>query len=224
MKALPALLVAVALVSPAFAQNVALQSNPAFQEKQKKHPGPVAIPAIKPILLHTGKPISPNDKAQLVVSAAKMYAATMPTQKHWQTSNIKATDTAPSATDVIITPAQMFQGDQVFARVYSPILMSPGENWIWFQSGGNSVLDVTFTANANMIYSLIFKVNALTNNQQFTVEDSWSNAGSFTGSGEYNEFAYSLIAQSAGSFEIKLYSTNAQWEFESCEIIGTPIK
>jgi hypothetical protein len=223
MKTLPALLVAVALISPAFAQNVALHPNLSLQEAQKRHPGPIATPAFKPILLHTGKAISANDKTQLVISAKQMYAATTLTRTPEQKPNIKAVDTTPKVTDVTITPAQMFQGNQVFGRAYSPILMSPGENWIWFQSGVNSDLDITFTANANMIYSLIVKVRALTNNQQFTIEDSWANAESFTGSGEFNEFAYSLIAKSAGSFEIKLYSTNAQWEFESCEIIGTPI-
>src|SRR5271157_165989 len=107
MKNLAALLVTVALVSPAISQNAPVHLNTALQETQKRHPGPYATPAFKPILLHTGKPITPNDKAQLVASALKMYAATMPAQQPWQKSNIKATDTAPTVTHAILTPAQM---------------------------------------------------------------------------------------------------------------------
>jgi len=108
MKSLATLLVAVALAYPAFAQNAALHPNPALQEALKRHPGPYATPAFKPILLHTGKPITPNDKAQLVASALKMHAANMPVQKSWQKSNIKVTDTTPTLTQALITPTQMF--------------------------------------------------------------------------------------------------------------------
>src|SRR5271157_3297694 len=108
MKNLAALLVTVALVSPAISQNAPVHLNTALQETQKRHPGPYATPAFKPILLHTGKPITPNDKAQLVASALKMHAANMPVQKSWQKSNIKVTDTTPTLTQALITPTQMF--------------------------------------------------------------------------------------------------------------------
>ncbi len=223
MKTIPALLVAAALISTAFAQNVALHPNPALQDAQKRHPGPIAIQAIKPILLHTGKPISANDKTQLVASAIKAYAATMPAQTHWQKPNIQATDSTPTVTQATLTPAQMFQGNLVFGEVRSPIFMSPGKNELEFQSGYDSELLVTFAAKTGMIYTLIFKVTAETNNQQFTIEDINLNEASFTGSGQYNEFAYTLIAQNAGSLSLSLHSSNAQWFFNSCEITGTPI-
>jgi hypothetical protein len=223
MKALTALFVTVALISPAFSQNVAFQRKAALQEIRKRHPGPYATPAIKPILLHTGKPITPNDKAQLVTSAKKIYAATMPAQKPWQQSNIKATDTTPTVTHAIITPSQMFQGDLVFGEAYSPIFMSPGKNEVQFSYGEPSELVVTFTAKANMIYTLNFKVTAVTDNQQFTIGDYGDNVESFTGSGMSNEFVYALIAKSTGSLMVELFSSNAEWQFNSCEITGTPI-
>ncbi len=222
MKRFPALLVAAALISPAFAQNVAYQRKAALQEIRKRHPGPVATPAIKPILLHTGKPITPNDKAQLVTSAKKSYAATMPAQKSWQQSNIKATET-PTVTHAILTPSQMFQGDLVFGEAYSPIFMSPGKNEVQFSYGEPSELVVTFTAKDNTIYTLNFKVTAVTDNQQFTIGDYGDNVESFTGSGMSNEFAYALIAKNTGSLMVELFSSNAEWQFNSCEITGTPI-
>ncbi len=223
MKTIPALLVAAALISTAFAQNVALHPNPALQDAQKRHPGPIAIQAIKPILLHTGKPISANDKTQLVLSAKKMYAANMPVQKSWQKPNIKATDTTPTITDVIITPTQMFQKDLIVGQAYSPVFVSPGDNELLFGHSISSNLVVTFTAKANMIYTIAFKVNALSANQQFTIADSAGNGTSFTGSVNSNEFAYAVVASSAGSFSIQLYSLSDEWLFNSCEITATPI-
>jgi len=73
MKSLTALLVAAALILPAFAQNVALHPNPVLQDAQKRHTGPIAILAIKPILLHTGKPLTQNDKQLLLASTIILY-------------------------------------------------------------------------------------------------------------------------------------------------------
>ena len=65
MKKLAALLVAVALVSPAFAQKLTFQGT---------HPKPklaTVAPASRPVLLHTGRPITPDQKRQLMASVTK---------------------------------------------------------------------------------------------------------------------------------------------------------
>ncbi|MGA3262885.1 MAG: hypothetical protein ABSC47_02440 [Terracidiphilus sp.] len=222
MKSFTALLVAVALVCPAFAQNVALQQKAALQEIQKRLKGPVVSPAFKPILLHTGKPITQNDKAQLVASAVKMYAATMPAQKPWQKSNIKATDTEPTVTQAIITPSQMFQGDLVIAEASMPIFVSPGTNSLKFVPDETSALDIFFAAKPNMSYILTFKVNSQSPNPQFRVGGNGSLEIS-NGSAGSNEFAIALVSNITGTIDVNLFSHNAYWNFESCEITGTPI-
>ncbi len=227
MKTLPALLVAVALISPAFSQNAVSDRNTALQEIQKRLKGPVVIPAFKPILLHTGKPITQNDKAQLMVSAAKISAANMPAQK-WQKSNIKATET-PTVTNAIITPAQMFQGDLVIASADRPESINPGFNELRFFPNVSSFLDIFFAAKANMTYTLSFKVSAPFSNPQYTISSgspqqvTLSSTQTFTGTDGSSEFAIALVSNNAGTIEVGLFSTNAMWDFESCEIIGTPI-
>jgi len=70
MKMFTALLMAVALFSPAFSQKVTLSPG--------THPRPkisIVAPATTPILLHTGKPITADEKKQLLTSAIKAYAA-----------------------------------------------------------------------------------------------------------------------------------------------------
>ena len=220
MKTLPALLVAVALISPAFAQNTALQ------EIQKHLKGPVVSPAFKPILLHTGKPITQSDKAQLQVSAAKTYAAKAPAMK----ARMRTQQTAPPAPmQAIITPAQMFQGDLVIASADRPESINPGFNELRFFPNVSSFLDIFFAAKANMTYTLSFKVSAPFSNPQYTISSgspqqvTLSSTQTFTGTDGSSEFAIALVSNNAGTIEVGLFSTNAMWDFESCEIIGTPI-
>jgi hypothetical protein len=223
MKTIPALLVVAALTFPAFAQNAALQRNAELQEIQNRLKGPVVIPAFKPILLHTGKPITKNDKAQLVTSVAQISAANVPVQK-WQKSNIKIKEApVPTATQVTVSPSQMFQNDIVYAEAVTPEFVNPGLNSLLFKSGENSALDIFFKAEANMSYILTFKVSSSSSNPQFKISGSVGGYETFTGSSGSNEFAYVMVANSAGTLNVDLYSTNSYWKFESCEITGTPI-
>ncbi len=221
MKTLPALLVAVALISPAFAQNTALQ------EIQKHLKGPVVSPAFKPILLHTGKPITQSDKAQLQVSAAKTYAAKAPAMK----ARMRTQQTAPPAPmQAIITPSQWSsQNGLVLLAATAPGWVSPSVNMLQFNSDKSSYLTIVFVVEANMTYTFTWKVNDFSSNPQFTIltglpgDSSVSNSETFTGSDISSEFAYALVASHGGVITVSLYSPNTIWEFESCEIIGTPI-
>jgi hypothetical protein len=96
MKKLAALLVAVALFSPAFAQKSTFQGT---------HPRPKAAtvaPASKPVLLHTGKPITPDQKRQLMATVTKASAPRTPV------GAAKVQNSILSAAANVLTPDQLY--------------------------------------------------------------------------------------------------------------------
>jgi hypothetical protein len=109
MKKLLALLAAVALVSPAFTQKAA------FQGTHPRPKPPIVAPAITPILLHTGKPITLDQKQQLMVSAIKSFAVNRTVQK----------PPAPASASTI-TPNQMYKKGVVDAIAYAPYFVGFG--------------------------------------------------------------------------------------------------
>ena len=174
MKALTALLVTVALVTPAFAQN------PTLQDLLKKQKGSIVVSATKPVLLHTGKPITANDKKQLLSTVVKTYK-TIPRLAGVKVTNTGAAQSAP--TSATLTPQMMYTKGLVKAVAYTPAEASPGENLLMFYSGDET----------------------------------------FTGVFGNNEFAYLVTSNSQGTIHVSLYSSNATWDFTSCEITATPI-
>jgi hypothetical protein len=220
MKSLAALLVAVALVSSAFAQN------PIQQERQKNRKGPVVAPAFKPILLHTGKPITPNDKQQLLVSVKKTYAIKSPgvkvTMKPQQAP-------APVAKTVTLTWPSMSQAGFVDTEWNNPSYVNPELSQITFGPGESSYIDFIFVATANTTYTMTFKVSAFTQNPQYTILPSYppgngpNGIETFAGNANNDEFAYSFVSNASGILIVSLYSPNAYWTFGSCEIMATPI-
>jgi hypothetical protein len=220
MKNLTTLFVALALVTPAFAQN------PALQEIQKNRKGTVVTPAVKPVLLHTGKPITQNDKIQLHASVVKAYSAKMPGMKIKMQPQETA---APTATSATISPSHMFQNGLAVTEANAPLYVNMDLNEFMFSPGETSYLDFIFTVQANMTYALTFKVSSFTQNPQFTIFPSLPSKGAATGSetftGSYgnDEFAYAFVSNSAGIMYVTVYSPNVYWTFTSCEITATPI-
>jgi hypothetical protein len=96
MKMLTALLVTIALVSPAFAQQTAFQGT---------HPRPkpvIVAPASKPVLLHTGKPLTADQKKQLMTA---MLKASLPKSS---SGNTQTRNLTQSAGTTVLTAEQTF--------------------------------------------------------------------------------------------------------------------
>ncbi|MGA3161071.1 MAG: hypothetical protein ABSC77_07620 [Terracidiphilus sp.] len=210
MKQLAALLVTVALAVPAFAQ----KPNPQFtQAISKLH---IVAPAAKPLLLHTGKPLTQNDKNQFLAALIKTAPAS--TRKHQESA------APPSITT--LSPSQLSQGNAYF------ILMNPsyvdithGEVQFLYASTSNMLFVIT--AQPNTAYLLAIKVNAVYPATHFTIYTGASNGGpttnpdTFAGSQGDNEFAYGVVSNSTGHILVTIYSADSFWSFTNCEITST---
>jgi hypothetical protein len=226
MKMLTALLVTIALVSPAFAQKVALNG------MQLHRKTPTTVPAFKPIILHTGKPITQNDKVQLYSAATKTYTLKTPKAENRMNSQVATSYLNPSAT---ITPLQLFKPGFVETNLIGPENVEMSESYINFLPGSAaaSLMNFYINVNANTTYLLTFKINTPSNNNpqmQINASPAYNGAPS-VGTGVQNveltqgenQFAYAFIPSGSGIIEISLLSQNAYWQFESCEITGTPM-
>lgn len=219
MKQLFALLVAAALFLPAFAQKLT------FPGTHPRTKVATVAPASKPVLLHTGTPITPDQKRQLMATVTK-GSATRPLAGATRTIN-------PALSSInLLTPDQLFLNgayiDAFGARIdqYDGILS--------FQPGTSSSLVLNLTVKPNTAYTLHMKVNVSgatllpPNNPgpEITIStSSGSNSGAgvnapqtFNANMGENEFAYSFVSNSAGNLPITIYGPNSYWSFLSCEI------
>jgi hypothetical protein len=215
MKMLTALLVAVALFVPAFAQKTT------FQGTHPRPKLPVVAPAAKPILLHTGKPLTQNDKQLLLASTIKTYAAKLPAgTKKPQVSN------APS-TPITLTPDQMYKNGVVTTQAISPSYVDLSQGIFGFNPGASSFLIFNINVNPNTAYTLDFKVSSAGSETSVTPHFTiFSGVNSETidfGSYGNEEFAYAFVSASAGEIGVNVYSPNNGWYLTSCEIIATPL-
>jgi len=224
MKMLTALLVAVALLSPAFAQKSAVQGTYPRPKPQ------FVAPAITPILLHTGKPVTQNDKQQLLTSVIKTYSAKIPAK------NFKGWTAAVSAAPTVLTPDNMSVNGVAYGVAQLPLEVNHGDSDISFlpQSalsyrGLVSSLYFGITVQANTAYMIIPKVFFTSNDvqyPQFTLLGDFGGslpAQTFTGSMGSNEFAYAFVSSNTGAVAVEMFSPNSAWMFLSCEIIATPL-
>jgi len=134
MKKFSALLVAFALVAPAFAQKTSFQGT---------HPIPrasVKAPVSKPILLHTGKPFTAVEKKQLLASVIKAN----PLKTH--VVKIYNPIASPSAnTTILLTPDNMNQNGVAYALLSKPDSVDYGN--------GNILLD-PYTSSIGIIFNV----------------------------------------------------------------------
>jgi hypothetical protein len=211
MKMLVSLLAAIALVSPVFAQQIVLQGT---------HPRPkvaIVAPAAKPVVLHTGKPITQDQKRQLLASAVQAYAAKLPAGQK------KPQAPAQSSTPVTITVDKLNQEGVFFAFGNYPTVVNPTEGFLAFNGNSSSCMIFMITAKQNNAYILTLKVNVNpgSNTQpQFIMSNEFSAQNAETvsvGPGE-NEFAYAFVSNSTGDISVTLYSPNTSWNFESAEL------
>jgi hypothetical protein len=216
MKMLTALLLAVALVSPAFAQK------PAFQGTHPRPKPVIVAPASKPVLLHTGKPITSDQKRQLAMTVARASAP------KGSAGTMKVMDFTQSAGTTVITPDQL-SVNGAYAMAANPYLVNGANGLFDFGSGASSNLTIQVPVNSNTVYVLVFKVDLefLPNLQMVVSTGSEMNPGAvqnvetFNGSGGKNEFAYAFTANSTGEIPVTIYSPNSHWSFWSCEISST---
>jgi hypothetical protein len=220
MKNLAMLLLAVAIVTPALAQN------PGLNQMQRNRVRQTVAPAVKPILLHTGRPITPDQKRQVQVSAATSYGARFPGVNSRMKPQVTS---APTARTVTLSWSSMFQTGFVDTEWNNPSYVNPELSQITFGPGESSYIDFIFVATANTTYTMTFKVNAFTQNPQYTILPSLppgngpNGSETFAGNNGNDEFAYSFVSDAAGILIVSLYSSNAYWVLDSCEIMATPI-
>ena len=209
MKKLTALFVAVALVSPAFAQKTAFQGT---------HPRPklaTVAPASKPVLLHTGKPITPDQKRQLAMTVARASAP------KGSTGTMQIKNLTQSAGSTVLTAEQTFMNGASMES-NNPYEVNEYVGFLTFTPGNTHTLTIFVPVNQNTIYTLAIKVQVgPSQNPQMTIVsqgNSVQNSETLSLSVGDNEFAYAFATNSAGSSMVTLYSPNSSWAFESCEI------
>jgi hypothetical protein len=209
MKKVTALLVAVALVSPAFAQKITFQGT---------HPRPkpvIVAPASKPVLLHTGKPLTLDQKKQLV---AAVYKASLPKSS---SGNTQVKDLTQSAGTTVLTAEQTFMNGASM-EADSPDQVNEYVGFLTFWPGDAHKLIIFVPVNQNTIYTLAIRVQVSSGqNPQMTIVsqgNSVMNSETVNLSVGENEFAYAYATNSTGSSMVTLSSPNSYWSFESCEI------
>jgi len=216
MKMIAALLVAVALASPAFAQK------PAFQGTHPRPKLATVAPASKPVLLHTGKPITPDQKRQLVTTVVRSSAP------KGSSGTTKVMDFTQSPT-IVLTPDQMSQNG-AYTMAYSPTVVNTMGGLFAFSPGSGSNLVFHVIVAKNTAYTLVIKVGVGSmQNPQFTIYTGTDvNPGvvqnapvTFNATTGDNEFAYAFTSNSVGEIPVAIYSPNSDWWFESCEITST---
>jgi hypothetical protein len=211
MKQLFALLVAVALFSPAFAQ----KTTPQFtRAKSNLH---IVAPASKPLLLHAGRPLTPNDKSQFLAAVIRTAPA--------GTKKTQMSSARPST--VMLTAGQVSQGN-AYLVMENPGYVDIPNSEILFNVGDKSNITFIISAQPNTAYLFAIKVNADRTNPQFTVYtgDPYLstlavNSETFSGVQGDNEFAYGVVSNSAGYIAVTIDSPNSQWYFTNCEITSS---
>lgn len=211
MKVLTALLLAVGLFSPALAQK------PAFQGT---HPRPklvIVAPASKPVLLHTGKPISLDQKKQLATTVVRSSAP------KGSAGTTKVMDFTQTAAPTVLTAEQSFMNG-AHMMLSSPNFVDEYTGTLDFMPGDANSLTIVVPVNKNTAYTLVMKVDIGSyKNPQMTIfpGGSLQNTETLTLSGGDNEFAYAFTSPGTGTIAVVFYSLNSEWMFESCEITST---
>lgn len=216
MRLLTGLLVAVALVVPAFAQKIAFQGT---------HPKPevaLVAPATKPLLLHTGKSITPEQKQQLLSSAIQQYATSKRTTKE----KVKRSNAASSENPTVLTFDMMNKEGVAGAIADFPMLVHYPAGFLVFQPGASSRLTIYVYVQPDTAYVLLIKMWLISppQNPQLTLSPALGNipAETFAASPGDSEVAYSFVSNSTGQIAVAISSPNNAWRFESCEISSLP--
>jgi hypothetical protein len=229
MKTLFALLVAIVLFSPAFAQKVTLP--PGIRPKP---PANLVAPATKPIILHTGKPITQDQVHQLLESSIQKYEAGKITSK--QFANLKYYYVDP----IVFNLDMMHKDGVAFAAAINPMYVDfePGGS-IFFKHGAANNLTFFVKVQPDTAYTLVMKLNPENWPEKFTFSPaSGGSAPSETitvtesdiendpvTSANYVDIVYSFVSDSTGITAIVLYSPNAeQWAFISCQLSSVSIQ
>jgi hypothetical protein len=223
MKKLASLLAAVALFTPAFAQK------PAFQGTHPRPKLATVAPASKPVLLHTGKPITPDQKRQLMASVTKGSAPRTPL------GAARVSNSVLSAELNLLTPDQLYLNG-VYIDAWGARRINQFDGVLSFQPGPESSMVLNVTVKPNTAYTLLMKVtvdgvtlvspNTPSGIYISTYSGSKSVGGlnapqTFTAPVGENEFAYSFVASGAGNLPITIYSPDLFWSFLSCEITSS---
>jgi len=210
MKMLAALLVAVTFFIPAFAQKPTTQF---MRAKSNLH---LVAPAAKPLLLHTGKPLTQADKQQFLANLIKTAPA-----------GARKTQSASAKPGTItLTPGQVSQGGD-WLVMENPSYVDVPHSEFQFNNAATSNITFIISAQPNTAYFLAIKVNAVWTNPQFTIYTGQpyggpiTNSQTFTGVQGTNEFAYGIVSNSAGYIEATISSANSLWSFTNCEISST---
>ena len=218
MNKLFALLATVALVSPALSQK------PAFQGTHPKPKIATVSPASKPVLLYTGKPITQDQKQQIMLNLTKASTPKMP-------AGAMKVQHPPLAASNLLTPDQLYiNGAYIDTR---GARIDQFDGVLSFSPGDLSFLTFNITVKPNTAYTLVIKVNIdgqiivspntprglIISTSSIAHQGSGVNAPqTFNTSMGENEFAYSFVANSAGNLQVYINSNDSFWALESCEI------
>lgn len=208
MKKFAAFLIAVALLNPAFAQKPTPQLTSPIS---KLH---TVTPAAKPLLLHTGMPLTANDKKQFLAAVIKTVPASV---RKPQASS------APPST-ITLTPTQTSQGN-TYLILQNPGYVNFSDGEFRFINSNSSMLIFIINTQPNTAYLLATQVNiqdyAVNSPAHFIAMASDNNPETFTAAKGNNEFAYGIVSNSTGYLMVMISSYDSTWSFTKCEITSS---
>jgi hypothetical protein len=216
MKALFALFAAVAL-------SAATAQKPAFQGTHPIPKPPLVAPAATPAVLHTGRPLTDEDKSHVLDAAINAY------EKKNRAQSRRATQAAAPGKKVTLTPDKWYKEGIANLTAGDPVEVDPEDGILSFSNnGGSSGMTLLITVTPDTAYTLVFKTESMilpgASSPQLNIRygGGWaavSQSVPLTGS---DEFAYAFVSSGSGSAQIWI-SANVVWSFDSCEIVATPL-
>jgi hypothetical protein len=165
MKKSPVLFAALALCSSVCAQKAPPQIQVVLPGTHPRPKLAAVVPAHKPLVLHTGRPITPVEKTQFLASlvrtahtASPAGNAARPAVRQQQQQQQSAQSAQPVPSVVTLSPDLMYVNNVVSLAVQGCDTVDPADGLIRMEPGLPSNLVFTVNVKPNTAYMLAFKV------------------------------------------------------------------
>ncbi len=220
MKKFAVMSLAISLATTVLAQQ------PKFQGTHPLPKLPLVNSVTPPAVLHTGRPLTTDEKLQFLATAARTAAARK------RTPAVKSSPAAPTT----ITPDQMSIPLVIWAEGYNIGEANWGEGAIYFNSGPSSYLNFNLYVKPDTAYIVTMKVSTGGTPAPMSVFTSiWGPTGANAGVQSipvspvgdidaYNDFAYSFTIgdNTSGIYQFGIFCPTAGWTFLSAEVTSVP--
>jgi hypothetical protein len=227
MKKLVTHLVGVVFLATAAAQNGAPKPEAHFKGIHPKPQRRITKPTHKPIVLFTGKPITPADKAKFLASAKEEFKRKTPAKPNAngkQNANGKENSAPVNSSTTLLSPEKLYVPNVVDVVANGAFI---DEQWgaLGFTPGSQSQLQFEISANASKVYLLHVKVNLnecpSSQTGQITVLNGLSQTQTTAPQFADNEFLVAIDSSDGPDPEVAVF-TSCYWSFLSAELDAYP--